>query len=240
MKFTSKLVVALFVITIVFATFPANVGANMGIAVTIDGDPVIFPDGQGPVIVGDRTLVPIRGVFETLGFNVGWNPQMLRVTLTRAETVVEVTLGSSVFESNGQMFDLEVPARLIEGRTMIPLRAVLEVIGYDLGWNQATRTVLITPPVVTVEEQEPVANFPFAFAAEDLFGNMVTHEDLGNKELFVVHLWATWCGPCVAGLPAMGSLYEEFGDRVGIIGLLIDYDTARERALDITNNAGVR
>jgi len=120
---------------------PARLQAN-NISVTIDGQQVNFNDQQ-PVLVDGRTLVPVRGVFEALGFDVGWHQPTQTVTLTNAGYIVSISVGSQNFTTNGQSYALDVPAQIIGGRTMIPLRAVLESVGYELDWDGASSTVLI-------------------------------------------------------------------------------------------------
>jgi len=115
---------------------------NNAITVTINSTPVNFAD-QPPTIVNGRTLVPVRGVFEALGFEAFWNEQARQVTLTRASDTVLITIDSATFITNGVSHTLDVPAQIISGRTMVPIRAVLESVGYDLEWNEATRTAII-------------------------------------------------------------------------------------------------
>jgi len=81
--------------------------------------------------------------------------------------------------------------------------------------------------------------FPLSFTAEDLYGNTVTPETIGEKQLFFIHFWATWCPPCVGEMPDLAELAEEFGDRVGFIGLLEDYESNLEGAINITESSGV-
>jgi len=129
---------------------PSGGAAGGFIEVLFDGQPVEFPD-QRPVVVDDRTLVPVRGVFETLGFVVGWDDAEQQATLTGNKFVVVITVGSYDFTTNGERLELDVPAQLINGRVMLPIRAVLESVGYYVGWDDATQTVLITsePAAVT-------------------------------------------------------------------------------------------
>lgn len=117
--------------------------AGDDISVTIDGVRVDF-ENQHSVIAEGRTLVPVRGVFERLGFDVGWDGGTRRVTLENARTSIELTIGSDIFTINGERHALDVPAQIINGSTMIPLRAVLENIGHDIYWDGTTRTVVIT------------------------------------------------------------------------------------------------
>jgi len=123
--------------------FPAATFANNQVSVTIDGERVAF-SGQGPAIVDGRTLVPVRGVFEALGFGVDWNEATRTATLTSDGHVVTLTIGSANFTTNGASYELDVPAQIIGGSTMLPIRAVLESVGLHVGWNEASRTVIIS------------------------------------------------------------------------------------------------
>jgi thiol-disulfide isomerase/thioredoxin len=81
--------------------------------------------------------------------------------------------------------------------------------------------------------------FPYAFSARNLDGTEVTEESLGEKELFFVHYWATWCGPCVREMPDLAAITQKYGERVGFIALLDDYSDSRNAAARITRGAGV-
>ena len=116
--------------------------AEDSIRVTIDGVPVVFAD-QDPTIVDGRTLVPVRGVFEALGFYVEWDG-VDTATLSRPDYTVTISIGVDTFTTNGAEFALDVPAQLINNRTMLPIRAVLESVGYSVDWDSETRTVIIS------------------------------------------------------------------------------------------------
>ena len=127
---------------------PLAVTANtQPIRVTVDGIYVVFPDQQ-PISVDSRTLVPVRGVFEQMGFEVTWRGETNTAVLTRNTLIVEATIGSStlVVVENGQrrQIPLDVPAQSINNRTMLPLRAVAEATGATVEWNGATQTATIT------------------------------------------------------------------------------------------------
>ena len=74
--------------------------------------------------------------------------------------------------------------------------------------------------------------FPFAFSAEDIYGNTVTEASLGEKELFFIYYWATWCGVCIDKMPDKGHMIRDFGDKVGFLMLLGDFDN-KSGAVDI-------
>ena len=116
--------------------------ADDDIRVTIDGQELIFAD-QRPVIVDGRTLVPVRGVFESLGFEVDWDDNTRSAVLVRHDFTVIIPIGSAAFTVNGRAYNLDVPAQIIGGRTMLPIRLPLESVGYDVDWDAAARTVVI-------------------------------------------------------------------------------------------------
>ena len=147
-KFTRKAVV--FVLAICAFLVPVALYASE-VNVTINNAPVYFAD-QGPVIVGDRVLVPVRGVFEALGFRVDWHQPTMTATLTRYDYVVVISVGSLAFTTNDERLPLDVPAQIIEGRTLLPIRAVLESVGYDVNWIGSTNTVSI----ISVPRPAPV------------------------------------------------------------------------------------
>jgi len=113
------------------------------IRVTADGQPVDFA-GQQPVIVDGRTLVPVRAVFEHLGFVVEWDTPTQTATITRGNDIILITIGSAEFTTNGDSHMFDVQAQIIGGSTMVPIRLPLESVGYNLNWDGTTNTVLIT------------------------------------------------------------------------------------------------
>ena len=90
-----------------------------------------------------------------------------------------------------------------------------------------------------VNKSESAFIFPYKFTATDLHGNTVTEESLGEKEVFFVHLWATWCPPCVEEMPQLADVVAKYEDRVGFIALLIDYSTDKDVALKLEEATGV-
>jgi thiol-disulfide isomerase/thioredoxin len=81
--------------------------------------------------------------------------------------------------------------------------------------------------------------FPFAFSAEDIYGRRVTEKSLGEKEIFFVHYLATWCPPCVREMPDVAKIAKRYGDRVGFIGLLDDFQENKAAARRLSENSGI-
>ena len=172
------IVTAALVMTLVLVHAP-TVTADREVSVKINGVYVEFPDQQ-PIIVDSRTLVPVRGVFEQLGFGVYWeieSPQT--ATLINDYYTVHITIGSEVFTVNGRSYTLDVPAQLIGARTMLPIRAVLEAVGLVVDWDNATWTVLISgyvtgPAYITIQGER----FSTALTELRLESLDLTNEDI--------------------------------------------------------------
>ena len=112
------------------------------IKVLVNGTALVFD--QAPIIENGRTLVPLRAIFEALGADVHWEQSTQTVTAVRGDMTVTLTIGSSILTRNGDQVTLDVPAKIVNGRTLVPARAVAESFGADVKWDQATNTVTIT------------------------------------------------------------------------------------------------
>lgn len=95
------------------------------------------------VIVEGRTLVPVRGVFEELGYTVNYDNATKTATLTKGSKVVEMTAGNTYFTVDGKQITPDVPPQIINSRYMLPLRAVSEGIGAQVEWDAATKTAKV-------------------------------------------------------------------------------------------------
>ncbi|TYR76007.1 hypothetical protein FZC79_07590 [Rossellomorea vietnamensis] len=95
------------------------------------------------IIKNSRTLVPIRGVFEELGASIGYDNSTKTVTVRKGTTNVAVTVGSKTGYINGSPVTLDTAPILLESRTMIPLRFIIEAIGAEVKWDGSSQTVII-------------------------------------------------------------------------------------------------
>jgi len=148
-RYILPFMLVLMLVVIPMAT--TTVYANDEIRVTIDGQYVAF-EAQSPTIVDGRTLVPIRDVFEMLGFDIIWNPAAYEVVLLRDYIVIVITIGNDKFFRNGEPLNLDVPAKIIGDSTMLPIRALLSSVGYFVYWDNEQRTVIINSPPTPIPE----------------------------------------------------------------------------------------
>lgn len=135
---------------------PAGTGSHAVSSVLFNNQPLKFE--VPPRIENGRTLVPLRTIFEAMGAYVEWNESTRTVIARRGSTTVILPLGSTSPTVNGQTWQLEVPAKIVNDRTLAPLRFVGEAFGGKVAWNEQTRVVTIaytpapTPAVVAVKE----------------------------------------------------------------------------------------
>ncbi|WP_166240308.1 copper amine oxidase N-terminal domain-containing protein [Paenibacillus turpanensis] len=99
---------------------------------------------QEPVIVNDFTLLPFRGLLESMQASVEWDPTRRVVTATKGEVHIELTLDDKIAIVNGRKLQLNVPPQLINGSTYIPARFVAEALGAKVDWIGESRLVLIS------------------------------------------------------------------------------------------------
>ena len=125
--------------------------ANGDITVLLNGTALEFD--VPPQILNGRTMVPMRKIFESLGAVVTWDAQSRTATGRKGDTVVNVSVDSTTLFKNGVPITLDVPPKIINNRTLVPVRAIAESFDCAVDWLASTRTVTIvtdnTAPVKT-------------------------------------------------------------------------------------------
>lgn len=102
-----------------------------------------------PVTESDRTLVPMRFLFEQLGAEVSWDEATETATAVKANTTINFSIDNTTATVNGAATTMDVPARLVGDKTMVPLRFLSEEMGYTVEWDEETRMATITTPLVS-------------------------------------------------------------------------------------------
>ncbi len=120
----------------------ANEEAPDEISVYVNGGKLTFD--QAPIIMNDRTLVPLRAIFEALGAEVSWDDTAKTALAVKDDVKLSVKIGDSVMKANDKEIILDAPAQLVNSRTLVPLRAIAEAFGCNVEWDGETRTVTIT------------------------------------------------------------------------------------------------
>ena len=160
-KITSVVLAALLIACTVFtfAAFAEDEGRV--ITVTLDGNPITFD--VPPQLIEGRTMVPLRMIFEALGAEVSWDDATQTASGVKGDTTVKITINEKVLYKNGQAITLDVPAQLINDRTLVPVRAISESFDVLVDWDDATSTVILA--TVKAEEKKHVTLNKDAFVA---------------------------------------------------------------------------
>lgn len=97
-----------------------------------------------PVIENDRTLVPMRFLFEALGADVDWDAVTRSAIVQSGDTVIRFSIDDTSVQINDKIRTMDVPARLIDSKTLVPLRFLSEELGYTVEWDESTRTATVS------------------------------------------------------------------------------------------------
>lgn len=127
------------------------------ITVKIDGVEVVFPD-QKPILYNDRTMVPMRAIFEALGADVAWDNDTNTAMAKRGDIYILIQIDNTKLIKNNETVELDVPAMLVNDRTLVPVRAISEAFECKVDWVEETLEVLVTttPAEETETEEAPV------------------------------------------------------------------------------------
>lgn len=136
--------------------------ANTDIKVTVNGKEVLFD--VAPRLIKDRTMVPVRAVFEMLGATVSWDEKENTAIGKKDGTEVKITVDNNVMLKNGEKITLDVEPQNIDGRVLVPVRAISESFGALVLWDEETKTVKIT------------------YENKEDFGLLVTFIDVGQAD----------------------------------------------------------
>ena len=145
-----KKISALLIVITMMGTILAVPAAADAIKIYVNGTQV-FPDTD-PVIVSDRTMVPIRVIAEAMGYGVGWNEETETVEIFNDEKTLEVKIGSPTivkyyldgFITVVEPITSDVAPFIMNDRTYLPVRAVSESLGAAVDWDEITESVFIS------------------------------------------------------------------------------------------------
>lgn len=107
----------------------------------------IVPSDQAPIIKNSKVLVPLRVIAENLGASVAYEAGEKRVNIKKGEISMTLVIGDDMIwysdmDKAGPV-DIDVPAEIKNGRTMVPLRAVAELFDLEVNWDGKKRAVYI-------------------------------------------------------------------------------------------------
>jgi hypothetical protein len=179
--------------------------------------PTVILDGKNlsfdvpPMIEDGRTLVPLRAIFEAMGATVSWDDNTKTATAVKGNTEVILKIGSLEPTINGTVQKLDVPGKIVNGRTLAPLRFVGEAFGGSVTWDGVKREVVITsaaapaPEPAPAQEPEPAPAAP-ASAADIVKASLAAFSEIDCQMEFTGPVKATPYGDLNCVIKGTGNI----------------------------------
>ncbi len=112
---------------------------------TVNGEEkAIDEQGTAPVIIDNRTLLPVRAIVEEIGGGVAWDEETRTVLLGYKDDIIILEADNHTAYLNESKRELDVAPTVINDRTMLPIRFIANGFGFDVDWNEDAQTVTIT------------------------------------------------------------------------------------------------
>lgn len=140
------------VAVLLLGMFSFDVSAQENVSVYIEGKKIEF-DVQ-PQIISGRTMVPMRKIFEQLGATVEWEQGTQTITGKKEDTTIIMKIDNSILSINDDNSTLDVAPIIIDGRTLVPVRAIAESFGIDVLWYGDIKTVAIYSDKGSIEKKD--------------------------------------------------------------------------------------
>jgi len=100
-----------------------------------------------PVIIDERTLVPARAIFEQFDADILWVAETKEIFIALYNKILQLKVNDNIAKIGDTILHMEVPPKIINDSTMIPLRFVAESFDLEVGWNSEAR-------IATVDEKQ--------------------------------------------------------------------------------------
>ncbi|MDD7352112.1 MAG: stalk domain-containing protein [Peptoniphilaceae bacterium] len=158
-------------LVLLICLIPSQIWSNSDVKLFINGN--YIKSDVAPIIENGRTLVPLRVISENLGISVKWDSENKSVT-TYKETASGSDFSKSLLlkigdnkvvkpdesgvNTNEALYTLEVAPKIVNGRTMVPIRFIAEAYNLKVDWDSKNKTVVIgegykAPSVATKPKQ---------------------------------------------------------------------------------------
>jgi hypothetical protein len=189
------LIVLLALVVVLIAGTAVWSESDKALLVMADGIEIKFPDAVPYIDEQSRVQVPVRPICEAMGAKLDWDGSSKTVTVTKAETIVKLVIGSDIISINGMEKKMDTVAVLKNERTYLPVRFVSEALGADVKyWKQRSYSRYSTQSETNVvdirlaEDENKLTRIEnnsnntiiFASLAECLEASRLAHETHGD------------------------------------------------------------
>ncbi|MCL2699285.1 MAG: N-acetylmuramoyl-L-alanine amidase family protein [Defluviitaleaceae bacterium] len=196
-----------------------------------------------PIILEDRTLVPARETFEALGAAVIWQHETREVYIGFGGRLVVFQIDNPLADVDGVRRVMDVPPKIINDKTMIPVRFASEALGFEVDWDGATRTVFVNdapPPKQSDPPPSPPPSPPPANVSADTPVDISTEKipDALHPETQITNVNIPADGASVFSVTAAGPISKV--DTFPLMGnrIVLDFYNAELSAAPSTRPVG--
>ncbi|OON95447.1 MAG: hypothetical protein ATN32_07105 [Candidatus Epulonipiscium fishelsonii] len=147
----------------------AEINTETPITMYIDGKQISTPL-MSPIILEGTTLVPIREVFEPLGASVEWYAEGNQTIITYKDKYIELQPNAEQIQINGEMFQLPIATKIMNGKVLVPIRFISEQMGFQVEWDENLRSInLMTNQTqeIDIDNQAIAEATPIEVATDD-------------------------------------------------------------------------
>ncbi|MEI7028458.1 copper amine oxidase N-terminal domain-containing protein, partial [Paenibacillus sp. y28] len=113
--------------------------------VSLNGKAILFD--VAPINDNGHVLVQFRPLIEALGMTVAWEAKTKKITIHDGPWPIEIQIGAKSAKVNGESVTLDMPARIVDGVAMVPLRFVSEAAGKRVTWDDQANRVELSPGI---------------------------------------------------------------------------------------------
>ena len=165
-----KIILSVLALAMLLSAFSITSFAEGGVNVIVNGEALVSDvsatmlpvyDANGSY-TGDRTMLPLRAISEKLNFDVFWDALTEGIVIYRKNQLIHMWIGKpTAFLMDGlnisKGYTMDVLPQIIEGRTLVPVRAIAELLGAEVNWDGETKTVSINLELGELEDNAGVS-----------------------------------------------------------------------------------
>ncbi len=235
-KFSALSLALIMMITNVFAA---------DVTVFLNNEEVSFTSQQ-PVIIDGRTLIPLRSIFENLGYTIDWLADTKTAVLKSENATATFTANCETFDLNGKSVLLDTPAQIINGSMMLPLRAIGEASGLSVGWDNETKVVNIETKAQESEKEGVTVKAEI----QEFYDNLKSYKKINNYLMYISFTSMSRDFDIMTGIyektlaytkasemiDKLNAYYDEVYKQLDTFKASDDYKTAKRTLLDIIND----
>lgn len=168
-------------VMVLFLCLPSMSMANQRTRIVFNGRELKL---DTPAVVEQgTTLVPLRNVFEAFGAKTHWDAKTRSITATMGETTIWLQVNNKTAKVGNKQIKLNVPAKIKNGYTLVPLRFISEAFGVEPIWNAKTRTITIGGEEKAKSNEIKISSRKDSSGQQylkvDLKGSVLEHKKIG-------------------------------------------------------------